>query len=69
MEDLTASLEALGDDYDCFKHQGYVRYLLGDLEGARSDAERCLQLGLPDYYPVPNILAGAPAAFLEYNLD
>jgi hypothetical protein len=69
LEDLEVSMELLGDDYDCFKHRAYVKYLLGDLEGARLDARRCLQMELPDYYPKPSHLGGATVSFLEYNLE
>jgi hypothetical protein len=69
LEDLTVSLEIGGDDYDCLKHRAYVKFLLGDFEGARLDAARCAQMGVPDYYPTTRILAGAPVAFMDYDLE
>jgi tetratricopeptide (TPR) repeat protein len=69
LNDLTAALKILEDDYNCFKQRGYVKYLLGDLEGARRDAERCLEMGLPDYYGSSPLLPGSTVEFLGYKLQ
>ncbi|CAM6126395.1 unnamed protein product [Calypogeia fissa] len=46
LEDLTVELKYDWNDYERSKHRGYVKFLLGDTDGARKDAKRCLAMGL-----------------------
>jgi hypothetical protein len=69
LEDLTAALELIRDDYECLKHRSHVKYLLGDLDGEKVDAERCANMPLPEYYSkgayhVPGL---AFVKFMEYH--
>jgi tetratricopeptide (TPR) repeat protein len=69
LEDLTAALILVENDYECLKHRGYVKYLLGDLDGARLDAERCLTIPLPELYSTAEELLGKiSVTYLEYSL-
>ncbi|CAM6086440.1 unnamed protein product [Calypogeia fissa] len=66
LEDLTEALEINGHDYECSKHRGYVKFLLGDIDGARNDAKKCVAMGLKQANC--NFLGGYPVAFLEFKL-
>ncbi|CAM6119078.1 unnamed protein product [Calypogeia fissa] len=44
LKDLTAALGIQKNDYECLRHQAYVKYLMGDLDGARDDGKQCLAM-------------------------
>jgi tetratricopeptide (TPR) repeat protein len=71
LKDLSAALDLDGDDYECYKHRGYVKYLKGDSEGARLDAEKCLAMGLPGYNCITtelNCLGVTSVEYMDYSL-
>ncbi|CAM6103770.1 unnamed protein product [Calypogeia fissa] len=49
-EDLTAALEIDHNNYECLRHRGDVRYLIGDLHGAQDDTQQCLAMSFEQQY-------------------